>query len=147
MKVNSIQDSIELAFQLVKNRCSDNGLEHLPEQEKILWLVWSALGILKVDGLHGYLFWLDTDVPREDVVVAFMDLGFDSLALNILAGGEVLLKYLSDTGDDEMSSSDMRQKFDKELTSLEMRIYKMEPKVTKALWPISMSILGKMGKK
>lgn len=138
----TVNKVINLASNEVKRKCRDYGLESLSSDEKILWLTWSALGFIQVNGIHGFLFRLDKDVPREDVVVAFIELGVEAPALEIVAAGEVLLKYLEQTTDEELSSDDLRRRFGRELTMIEQRIYGLDSKITDALFPIANRILG-----
>jgi hypothetical protein len=136
-----MNEAIDLAYDLVKEKCSKGGLDSLVANEKVLWLTLTALGFIQVEGLHGYLFWLCDDVPREEVVDAFFDLGIEAPALDIVEAGEVLLTYLGQTTEAELCPDDLRRRHGQELTLIEQRIYRLESKINDSLLPIAQSIL------
>jgi len=107
---------------ILDERIKKAGIEQLSKDELTFWAASYSLGLIRNEGLHGFLFWFDDILTRDMSVAAFFDIEVEDMAIAVANAGNLLLEYLENKTDDEVSAAGFRKDYEQQLDNFEKEI-------------------------
>ena len=123
-------------------RIKASGVASLAPDELTFWGATYSLGVIRNEGLHGFMFWFDEYLERDISVNAFMDLGVDELAVAIVNVGELLIDYVTTKDESELSADGFRGEYSEQLDAMEELIAPLKDLADQRLSELAARICG-----